>query len=249
MSNTQTPRDDDFYVGYLPIPPSHKRWLLVVVPGLLIAGIGLTVLVASQQRDPGPGVWEVGRYQSWRGVLVESPYPMLVTDRGTYLLVSTVKRSAAKHIEGFDRHEAVVQAALLERDGRRMLEVSDAPDAVQSKGPGATIDRRVKDEGEQTLSGEIIDPKCYLGAMKPSSGRTHKACAILCIKGGIPPMFVTRNPDQSESYYLLTDSNGDALPIESFEKMIAEPVVITGRVLVVGDQQQLRVSPSNISYR
>ena len=37
-----------------------------------------------------------------------------------------------------------------------------------------------------TLKGEIIDPKCYLGAMKPGGGKTHKACAMRCIAGGIP---------------------------------------------------------------
>ncbi len=59
-----------------------------------------------------------------------------------------------------------------------------------------------------TLKGEIIDPKCYLGAMKPGGGKTHKACAMLCISGGVPPMLVTRDANKQETFYLLTTDQG-----------------------------------------
>ena len=48
--------------------------------------------------------------------------------------------------------------------------------------------------GVATLRGEIVDSKCYLGAMKPGDQKTHKACATLCIRGGIPPVLVERLP-------------------------------------------------------
>lgn len=43
-----------------------------------------------------------------------------------------------------------------------------------------------------TLDGELVDSKCYLGTMKPGDGKTHKSCAILCLRGGIPPLFVSK---------------------------------------------------------
>jgi hypothetical protein len=58
-----------------------------------------------------------------------------------------------------------------------------------------------------TLKGEIIDPKCYLGAMKPGGGKTHKA-RHACISGGVPPMLVTRDASKQETFYLLTTAEG-----------------------------------------
>jgi hypothetical protein len=79
-----------------------------------------------------------------------------------------------------------------------LLELADDADAIQ---PAQISDEQLAtlsswpslDSGRVTLRGEIIDPKCYIGAMKPGGGKTHKACAQLCLSGGIPPMLVTRN--------------------------------------------------------
>ena len=38
------------------------------------------------------------------------------------------------------------------------------------------------------VKGEIVDPKCFFGVMKPGEGKPHKDCAIRCILGGIPPV-------------------------------------------------------------
>ena len=46
--------------------------------------------------------------------------------------------------------------------------------------------------GEVTLVGEVVDPKCWLGDMKPGDGKAHAACARLCMEGGIPPMLRVR---------------------------------------------------------
>ena len=62
--------------------------------------------------------------------------------------------------------------------------------------------------GGATLAGEIIDPKCYFGAMKPGEGKIHKACATLCLRGGIPPMFMTTDEQGRHVYYLLTKPDG-----------------------------------------
>ena len=45
--------------------------------------------------------------------------------------------------------------------------------------------------GRWKLTGEICDGKCYAGAMRPGRGLAHKACADLCLTGGIPPVFVS----------------------------------------------------------
>ena len=44
------------------------------------------------------------------------------------------------------------------------------------------------------MAGEICDGKCETGAMRPGNGIAHRACAILCLAGGVPPVFVTAAP-------------------------------------------------------
>ena len=99
-----------------------------------------------------------------------------------------------------------------------------------------------------TLRGEIIDPKCYLGAMKPGGGKTHKACAMLCLSGGIPPMFVTRDAQRRETFYLLTMVNGSAAT-ETVLPFVGDPVAITGRVEQHGDLLIVRIGSNGVWRR
>jgi hypothetical protein len=77
--------------------------------------------------------------------------------------------------------------------------------------------------------GEIVDAKCYYGAMNPGNLKTHRACAIVCIKGGIPPVLLVRRKDDAPLYFFLTDPDG--LPVNpDVLDYVAEPVEITGDV-------------------
>ena len=58
------------------------------------------------------------------------------------------------------------------------------------------------------MSGEVVDTKCYAGAMSPGDGKVHKACASLCLFGGIPPLFVARATDGTVRWFILADSEG-----------------------------------------
>ena len=98
--------------------------------------------------------------------------------------------------------------------------------------------------GEHTLDGQIIDPKCYFGAMKPGEGKVHKACATLCIAGGIPPMFMTTDDAGERVYYLLVNAGGDGIigdELQALLPYVADPVAITGDVERWGELMLLRV--------
>jgi hypothetical protein len=99
-----------------------------------------------------------------------------------------------------------------------------------------------------TLRGEIIDSKCYLGAMKPGGGKTHKACAALCLAGGVPPMFVTRGADGREAYYLLASPNGGPVAPE-LHAYAGDPVEIIGEIEQMDDLRTLKVTPAAIRRR
>lgn len=241
---------DGFYVGYLPVPRRHNALLLGLVPMLVIGGAVVAVLIAGQQRDPGSGVWQFGIYKDRTGTLVEKPYPMLATDDGRlHVLVSTTKRGVAARVAGLNGRRVTLNAALLERSGRSMLELADADEAVRTVDGAPRMPTTSTVTESAVLVGEIIDPKCYLGAMKPGGGRTHKACAILCIRGGIPPMFVVRTADGGETFYLLSDDEGGAMPVDAIRRYIGEPVRLTGRVSKWGNLRLLRVDPATIALR
>lgn len=55
--------------------------------------------------------------------------------------------------------------------------------------------------GEFTLQGEIVDSKCYLGVMRPGNTKTHRACAVRCIAGGVPPVLLVRDAQGDAMYF------------------------------------------------
>ena len=217
----------EFYVGYLGLSPRHARFARVAVPALLWILAIIASVNAWQQRDPGDAVRDTGATRTWSGVLRASPYPMLDTDDATFLLVRQGKRGAQPDIAPLVGRRATVEGWRLQRDGRRMIEL--APEAITPEAPdtAAPPPPRTEPRGPITLRGEIMDAKCFLGAMKPGEGKAHKPCATLCIDAGIPPMLVTRDADANASYFLLTTPDG--APANALvHRYVGEPVEIRG---------------------
>ncbi|MGB0766588.1 MAG: hypothetical protein ACPGYV_02630 [Phycisphaeraceae bacterium] len=243
---------DVFYVGYLPLPKAIKRFIVPWLVGNLVLAVGIAAVIASNHREPGDGVWNTSSRYTAPGQLVKEPYPMLVTDKGTYLLVEQGKIGTQERVKdlvagGFYN----VEGYLIERAGRKMIEIDGTLEdpispIVIDDTPVAPLDKRLKkDLGTHTLRGEIVDPKCYLGVMQPGDGKTHKVCATLCIKGGIPPMLLVKNDKGDTAAYLLTDAEGNAFP-ESHHEYIADPIEVTGQVHRDGDLLILRADLDSI---
>ena len=97
----------------------------------------------------------------------------------------------------------------------------------------------------RTLRGEIVDSKCFVGVMKPGRGKVHRACATLCIRGGIPPLLVVAEDGGALAYYLLVGPDGRTLdPIAA--GLVAEPIEITGDVIELDDLRVLKATPAHI---
>ncbi len=243
----------EFYVGYLEMPRGVRRFSLGLVVIVFSVMAGVALLLASQQRDPGDARWgdEIAELQ---GTLIDTPYPALLLQgqpQQMVLLVSTGKQGARERAAAHLGRSVRVHGTILQRGRARLLEVSDGVDAIENL--GATIDRDLviaAPFAAVELRGEIIDPKCYLGAMKPGEGKTHKACASLCLRGGIPPMFVEDGkPDRP---YLLLDMQGHALTGDQLETIIdfvGEAVLLPARAGSMGDLPTLAVDPAVIRRR
>ena len=246
------PERDDFYVGYFPLPRAHRRFLQVALPLAVFLMVFSAAGIALKQRDPGAGVWQTGEASTWTGVVRFDPYPTLYVEGeapGVYLLVRMGKLGAHDAAAPFNDQLVTIRGRQLQRDGRRMIELDDAPGsdpAITSLGGASPTTAPPSVLTPVTLSGEILDAKCYLGAMKPGDGKAHKACATLCIAGGIPPMLYTRAPDGSRTYTLLADESGAPI-LDPLLPFVGEPVTLSGRLERRAAGRVLRVDTGSIA--
>ncbi|MBI3194182.1 MAG: hypothetical protein HYZ34_06925 [Ignavibacteriae bacterium] len=86
---------------------------------------------------------------------------------------------------------------------------------------------------EVTLTGEIIDQKCYTTGMMGGKGEDHKECAISCIKGGLP---VGLLEDKTEKVYTVVPKAGMKGANEELAKYAAQKVKLTGMAATKGGQ-------------
>src|SRR5438445_427461 len=56
------------------------------------------------------------------------------------------------------------------RGAVRLFEVEDGADGIRAIGVGDVVGAEVEPRRTVTMRGEIVDPKCFAGAMKPGEG-------------------------------------------------------------------------------
>lgn len=243
----------DFYVGYVPQAPQRlARWVRLVILILLVAAAALAFLLASNQRGIGPGFFEYGTVRTLEGVIEERPNPVLWVDRpgaaGTvlnlsrYLLVGAGKHGAGAAVAGLDGARVRISGTLIYRDDRTMVQLEAPPVRVQGGSPPRPA---LQSLGSVTLTGEIVDGKCYLGVMNPGNGKVHRSCAVRCISGGSPAMLVVRDTEGRWRVMELITRDGRGLGREVFD-LVAEPVTVSGELLRAGDSYLLRTGVEDI---
>lgn len=245
---------DEYFVGYRDTPKVDRRYLLgLSVLGLGIAG-GTGAFLAAKQGGAGLGRWDMGTPVSLTGYLSEAPYPLLRTTGldgtlRTVLLACDTKCGAQEKLaeSRISRDRVTVRGSLIQRGRHVMLAVANDDDWIM---PDHTLPARLtgfaeEDLGEVTINGEILDSKCWFGAMRPNEGASHKACAMLCIAGGLPPYFYARDALGRSRAMMLTDPGGEAL-VQPILRYVADPVRVTGRVHRIEDLLQLRLNPDNL---
>jgi hypothetical protein len=238
----------EFYVGYMSLPPRLKR-LMCGLTMLLLALVAADAwLVAKLQPSAGSGI-ALDTPTEYTGTLTRRPYPMLrvKTPDGsrTYLLVSWEKRGAEEALGVMPEGPVRISGFPITRLGLGMIELAADDVAVISEAPAIEEPAR-EVRGTATLKGEIVDSKCWLGAMRPGEGHLHKACASLCIRGGIPPLFVTRG-GESPGPMLLTQADGSAVPPDLIIPFVGENVHLTGTVEKRGDLWVFRANMTTLS--
>lgn len=248
-------RDDGpFFIGWAAPAAPLRRFLLMVIAGLVAAFAGLGWLVAATQDDPGGGSfrfdWGV---QSVTGVLEATPYPLLhVIDSDrfapghTLLLSGQGKRGVQGRADPLDGQVVRVAGVALKRGDLDMIQLNQL-DGAMSLAQGAAAARvpAPLPLGRWRITGEICDGKCYAGAMRPGTGLAHKACANLCLLGGVPPVFVATDKVAGQQFLLLANAEGGAVTDRVLDH-VATLLTVEGEVERHGDLLVFRIDPATL---
>ena len=95
---------------------------------------------------------------------------------------------------------------------------------------------RAADQGEKTLTGEVVDTFCF--AAMGAKGASHKQCAIECAKKGIPVGLLEQGTNKVP--VLLPNKDKTALPDTVINKM-GDTTTITGQSYTTGGTTFLTV--------
>lgn len=237
----------EFYIGYLPKAPDRIAALAkrVVIGLMALAAVTAVTLVLGQHRFAA-SFFEFGNVREFEGVLREWPNPALIVGQKSFALVAEGKHGAKPLIAAMDGKSAKLRGTLIHRDETEMIEV--VAGSIQVTGQPPPLEGTFEDLGTHTLSGEIVDSKCYLGVMNPGHTKPHRECAALCIRGGIPPMFVARDADGRKVNLWLVSEKSEPVNQQVLE-FVAEPVEITGQISRIGDQLYFKASPATYKRR
>lgn len=248
---------DEFYIGWeaKAAPGIRKTGRKVAIVVLSLALLAPIVLAVSQ-RMIGASVFEWGTHKNLSGILRTRPYPHLLVPRpgrtgsvssfSSYYLIAPWKFGLnTEALAPLDGKAVTVKGTLIYRSDQTMVETK--PEWIQAnERTSTTTPPQTVSLGRQTLLGEIVDSKCFLGVMNPGQLTPHRACAIRCISGGVSPVLLVRQKEGPASYFLLVSTDGKPVNKQVLD-LVAEPVEITGEVERQGELLILRADPA--TYR
>ena len=242
------PENRDFFVGYLQAPVGVTKFYKIAVPLLLAVAFSFSIWLASAQKSAGEGVWDLSGEVEVTGYLTVDPYPVIHIPGDTprsIILVEQTKMGATDRAKEFaDQWVSISGFAITRGDWTMLQLIPSSTFSLQTD--SSDLPLSIVDMGEIELSGEIIDSKCFLGVMKPGAGKVHRACASMCLRGGIPPLLVVKNAQDERYGFMLMNEDGESASIELAD-MVGVPIRLTGRMEQRGDIMYIRYSEENIT--
>ena len=266
----------EFYIGWMDKAPATfskhvKKMLLLLLPVVLIIGY----LIAASQQKFSTSNFEFGTLTEVKGIFFSNPIPCLkiiskkdMFGNSSYITVPLVgfgKAGADGLIQdlqkekgiSFDNKEITLKGTLLYNDGKLLMQIdgNDQPLTHVGETANSSLAPVLKELGNMKVKGEVVDPKCFFGVMKPGYGKVHKDCAIRCISGGISPVLKVQDESGRTNFYLIVGPNGERMN-EAVKDFVAEPVEIDARavqqddwiILYTGKEKMKHISRRALSY-
>ena len=228
-------------------PKSIAKHVIKVLLVLFPLSLIVAYLLSTNQKKFSAARFEYGKLTEVTGIYFNKPVPLLKAYDKNRELVTIPLVGYGKHgaetaimeIEteketSLNGREVTMKGILLYGDGKTILQIDKNDNPLVNIGSGSTFSVVERDLGVQTIRGEIVDPKCYFGVMKPGEGKVHRDCAIRCILGGIPPVLHVQNEKGESNYYLVVGPNGEKMN-EAVQNVVAEPVSIEAKVIQQDD--------------
>ena len=250
----------EFYIGYLPEAPNSfaKKMKLVILLTALLIPV-LAFLIVNNQKDFANSTFELGQLSTMEGILTVDPVPMLKIAQGVnhqgemlyqnIMLISFGKFGAEPTIEKMEKNQrkslvgrkVKLEGTLIYYDGKTLLELSKNEHSLLEVGELNKYQTNRKPLGAVQLSGEIADPKCFFGVMKPGEGKAHRSCASRCISGGIPPILKAENEEGIANYFIILGPDGEKIN-DQVLPIVGEPIRIAGQLEQVDDWLVLKTN-------
>lgn len=247
-----------FYIGYLPrMPESYRgrvRGVVLIIGAVLVL---CAAVIGYYQRPFNAGNFEFGSLTRVTGVLYKMPVPRIVTnygeERSSILLVGFGKMGALSTVEamendlgdGLDSREVTIEGTLIYGEGKVLMELTNHEKSLVEAKANWTDSKGERRVGDVQIIGEIVDPKCYFGVMKPGEGKTHRACAVRCVAGGIPPVLKVTGAQGHPEFYLLRGPNKERINSDLLP-FIGDRIEVTGSRFVADDWDILNIDPATI---
>lgn len=234
-----------------------KRWLIPVFVLLPLLAFGMVFF----QEGFNEHQFEFGNVREFVGVYHSNPQPILevkpeyvpegsspfilLVGYGKFGADGMMRKIQKEHGE-LDGKTIKLSGSLIYGDGKTLLELTDQEKSfISIENAAAFEETQTADKQEVTMKGEILDPKCYFGVMKPGRGKIHKSCAINCIRGGIAPVFRSLNEDHTFQYHLILGENGERIN-EKLLPYVAETVSFSANSRTEQGWNVLYVDPAEI---
>lgn len=259
---------ESFYIGYQPeAPPEYKKF-----GRLLIAVLAVIVYVAvswmvSNQSAFSNAIFNHQSFTTVEGSLQLSPFAAIKTFYGKDLYGNPVLKTIPLVNYGKFGADPIIQSVadanngqlnnlwvtlrghLIFHHGTTIMELTEKEksvlkvEKVSPKKRAALGETSTTELDTVTLHGQIIDPKCYLGAMKPGEGKPHSDCAVRCIAGGIQPLLLIRDKKGQETFFVLRGKEGQPIN-NSLLSFIGFPVAVKGSLSRVDDWLIIKSDPA-----
>ncbi len=259
-------KDNEFYIGWMPkAPDGFAAHIRKVVIAILILVVTTGIVLALQQRKFSTSGFEFGQLTEVKGIYRQFPVPSLkvmtqqdafgnssfitmpLTGYGKFGAEAAIAELEKTNNTILDKKEITIRGTLLYSDGKTLLQIDKNDDPLIEVGETEAVHSipLIKELGTVQLTGEVLDPKCYFGVMKPGHGKPHRDCAIRCIAGGMSPVFWVKNEKGESDYYLLLDENGEKMN-DALKDHVAEPVSLEARAVQFDDWIILYVNKNSI---
>ena len=249
----------EFYIGWqAEAPPGFARAVRRFLIGLCLLVPATATLIVVFQSGFSTSTFEYGKKTTLEGTFSRSPAPFLSIENGRdasgrpvlqkILLVGPGKFGfdASEKNRNLKNGEYVKMTGfLIYHDGKTGMQVESIDNQPVTGNRQPISGNRQPVTGLISLRGEITDPKCLLGVMKPGQGKPHRDCAVRCIAGGIPPVLKVANAEGETEYYLLAGPHGEAVN-DLLLDYVSDGVELCGQLDTRSDWPVLYIDPAAI---